>query len=366
MTATLVTTGSAQRRYSATPATGTLTTGTVPAWVTLTSYVLDPTDGGINRVTNNGNLYQCKTAGVSGVTGPTTTSADITDGTAHWTYLGPAHAATNILSGDLVIVTTARGVQAAASPTAPTNNDSRAVTVGELHAYAGFPDSSCGTYRLGTGTNKTGITSSVSWGDIGGGSGDEITNTWVAFRGVLVGAPHATGQVERANATSGVCTGPSITTTVPCLVISWWFGNGNVITTGTDHTATPGGSLTLVPGATCLKSLSANGYIQQACAYRVVNTPGTFAETWTTGAGSSEGGQIVTIAFALDTIDAVIAATLGDVTMAVAAAVEVSTTVAATIGDLTMNVQATVDAVPGGVGGVGLLTGLICGVKCGL
>lgn len=53
------------------------------AWVNGTAYVLG------DRVTNGGNSYHCITAGTSaGSGGPTTTSLDITDNTAHWLFLG--------------------------------------------------------------------------------------------------------------------------------------------------------------------------------------------------------------------------------------------------------------------------------------
>lgn len=53
------------------------------AWVASTAYSLG------QFVTNAGKVYYCITAGTSaGSGGPTTTGADITDGTVHWKYLG--------------------------------------------------------------------------------------------------------------------------------------------------------------------------------------------------------------------------------------------------------------------------------------
>jgi uncharacterized phage protein gp47/JayE len=53
------------------------------AWAALFGYVLG------DRVTNGGNIYVCVTAGTSaGSGGPTTTAADITDGTTHWKFVG--------------------------------------------------------------------------------------------------------------------------------------------------------------------------------------------------------------------------------------------------------------------------------------
>lgn len=53
------------------------------AWASTTGYVVG------DRVTNASRVYYCRTAGTSaGSGGPSTTSEDITDGTAHWRYLG--------------------------------------------------------------------------------------------------------------------------------------------------------------------------------------------------------------------------------------------------------------------------------------
>ncbi len=53
------------------------------AWVINTAYVVG------DRVTNSTKVYVCITAGTSaGAGGPTTTSTDITDNTAHWKYVG--------------------------------------------------------------------------------------------------------------------------------------------------------------------------------------------------------------------------------------------------------------------------------------
>lgn len=52
-------------------------------WTAATPYAVD------DEVTNSANAYRCITAGVSaGSGGPTTTASDITDGAAHWVYLG--------------------------------------------------------------------------------------------------------------------------------------------------------------------------------------------------------------------------------------------------------------------------------------
>lgn len=53
-------------------------------------------------VTNSGNLYVCITGGTSaGAGGPTTTAADITDGTVHWMYLGAGGA--GVTTNDVIV-----------------------------------------------------------------------------------------------------------------------------------------------------------------------------------------------------------------------------------------------------------------------
>jgi hypothetical protein len=57
--------------------------GALTAWAAATAYTVG------QLRTNNSNIYQCITAGTSAVSGgPTSTSADITDGTVHWKYIG--------------------------------------------------------------------------------------------------------------------------------------------------------------------------------------------------------------------------------------------------------------------------------------
>ncbi len=65
---------------------------TLAAWAVTTAYVVG------DRVTNASRAYHCITAGTSaGSGGPTTTSADITDGTVHWQYLGEGTGAVDVL-----------------------------------------------------------------------------------------------------------------------------------------------------------------------------------------------------------------------------------------------------------------------------
>ncbi len=60
-----------------------VTIAAATAWAPTTAYTVG------QRVTNASRIYQCITAGTSaGSGGPTSTSTDITDGTAHWAYVG--------------------------------------------------------------------------------------------------------------------------------------------------------------------------------------------------------------------------------------------------------------------------------------
>lgn len=69
------------------------TLATATAWATGTAYVV----GDIR--TNATRIYICRTAGTSaGSGGPTSTSADITDNTAHWRYLGEGAAYALVLA----------------------------------------------------------------------------------------------------------------------------------------------------------------------------------------------------------------------------------------------------------------------------
>ncbi len=74
----------------ATTASATLTALT--AWAQSTAYTAG------QRVTANSRAYQCTVSGTSSGsgTGPSTTASDITDGGAHWTYLGDGTAAVDV------------------------------------------------------------------------------------------------------------------------------------------------------------------------------------------------------------------------------------------------------------------------------
>lgn len=72
--------------------TSGVTITALSAWAINTVYTAG------QRVTNASRCYQCITAGPSaGAGGPTTTAADITDNTAHWTYLGEGTGAVDVV-----------------------------------------------------------------------------------------------------------------------------------------------------------------------------------------------------------------------------------------------------------------------------
>ncbi len=62
---------------------------TLDPWAALTAYV-----EGVDIVRNSGKIYVCTTSGTSAASGgPTTTAADITDGSAHWAHVATGSAA---------------------------------------------------------------------------------------------------------------------------------------------------------------------------------------------------------------------------------------------------------------------------------
>lgn len=86
---------------------------TPPAWLATTAYALG------DRVANASRYYECIAAGTSaGSGGPTTTAADITDGTAHWTYLGEGTGTFTVPLGTsrVLLQPSAATMMAAASP----------------------------------------------------------------------------------------------------------------------------------------------------------------------------------------------------------------------------------------------------------
>ena len=83
-----------------------------------------------------------------------------------------------------------------------------------------------------------------------------------------------------------------MTTTGPATLVAWWWGSGGVRPVGDLHVAVPGDGFAIVPGATGLRSLSANGYVQVAVAAREVTGAGTYSVSWT----GEEGAQLYLVA----------------------------------------------------------------------
>ena len=133
-----VTTSTASATF-VTIAAGTLTTNL--AWIASTVYALGA------RRTNATRIYQCILAGTSAASGgPTTAVTDITDGSAHWRYLGEGTA-----SADVTAQATAKGVLIAVSGDLktivnPVGGWQSAINI--LDASVGFDDQSDESFRI--------------------------------------------------------------------------------------------------------------------------------------------------------------------------------------------------------------------------
>lgn len=332
MAASVGATGWAGRSYSAAPETGTLTTVQPSTWATGTAYVVDPTNGGINKVTNGGNLYQCRTNHTSsGANEPTGTSD-----TATWKYLGAAPNANNTASGSLLLALSLGRHTGAGGPLAtPTDNDSGSFTLIRRQTYASFTDWAIGAFRRSAATNvKTGYTSSVTWAgtSTGSGAGEEAAVGFLELRNVIVGAPHADVHVERSGPTGGTVTGASYTLTTRCLVISVWGGNGNALSTGGLHSATPQSPLALVGNVCNLVSYTNNGYFQAAVAF-AIRDAGTYADVWTT----TEGAQLFTLAWPVSELEGAASVTLAAAALSAAGQVAIVGAAAPTLADATLS-----------------------------
>lgn len=301
---------SRQRSYSTPPEKGNTITVPVSGWARIAPYVIDPTPistASGNLVINSGSLYQCVQGGTSaGSGGPATTSPSGTDGTVRWKWLG-ANPGTAVQTGSQVVAFVARGTQSTvpsgSAGIPPVDNQGASFVTISNTTYNGFADSFFGAFYRTTGSALSASSnyqtvSQFGGTSVGSGAGDEHTTMWVELTNVRLGAPHTSSQVERGSATNGIVTSAPITTTKPCLILSVWAGNGNVLTAGQSHTAVPLGGLTLVSGCVNLVSLSTSGYIQAAVAWRIATASLTpFTESWQTGTGNSEGAQLLTIAY---------------------------------------------------------------------
>jgi hypothetical protein len=106
-------------------------------WVTLTPYVVG------DRRYFGDHVYECITAGTTGASGPTGTTADITDGTVHWAYVSELQAAwqtahvyiagTRCSSGGRVYECITGGTSDASSPPVPPSATTANITDGTVH-----------------------------------------------------------------------------------------------------------------------------------------------------------------------------------------------------------------------------------------
>lgn len=189
--------------------------------------------------------------------------------------------------GSVLLASIARGTWAAET-SAPTDDRGNTFTlVDGAHAYAAWPGSRTALYDVIGASGGAGHTFSLAWGDAGG-AGDEITISVVEVTGAS--AIEDVSWVEREAA--GTLVSETVTTTGPATLVAWWWGTGGVRPVGDLHVAVPGDGFTIVPGATGLRSLSANGYVQVAVAAREVTSAGTYSVSWT----SEEGAQLYLVA----------------------------------------------------------------------
>ena len=306
MAATVGSSASAQRTYSIPPEKGVVITAPISGWSSNKACVIDPTTGGQYRCINSGSIYQVITAGTTAASGgPRGTGSNITDGTVHWKFLGqdPGQAVT---TGSQIVAYVARGVQSTlpsgSAGIPPIDNLGGAFTTMGNFTYNGFADSFCGVFYRSTPVTTTGsyqLIAQFGGTSNGSGAGDELTMGYMEIRNVPFGAPHTSSHTEVANSTAaGICQAATITTTKPCIIVSIWAGNGNVLSPGQSHTAVPLNGLTMVSGCNDLICLGTNGYIQVAVATRLATASLTpFAEQWSVGSTTGEGAQLFTLAF---------------------------------------------------------------------
>ncbi len=191
-------------------------------------------------------------------------------------------------AGSLLLASIARGTWDAA-PDAPTDNHGNVFApVGSTHAYTDWPTSRTGLYRALEAVGGSGHTFSMTWGDLGG-TGDEVTISVVEVIGAK--SIEDTSWIERPRGKS-VESAP-VTTSGPALLVAWWWGSGGVRPAGSKHVAVPGDGFAIAPPATALTSLSTDGYVQVAVAYRFVKAAGTYKVTWAT---DNEGAQLYLVA----------------------------------------------------------------------
>lgn len=187
-------------------------------------------------------------------------------------------------SGSILIASLARGDWESA-PDAPTDNfGNDFADVDIVHAYAAWPDSAT---QLFADTNAVGGEGHVFSMTLA--PSDEVSLSVVEVRGA---ASIAGGSWVEQNASNSI-TSEVVHVDGPAMLVAWWWGSGGVRPVGSAHVAIPGDDFEILPSATGLVSLSENGYIQVAAAYRMVDAAGDYSVSWTT---DDEGAQLYLVA----------------------------------------------------------------------
>lgn len=182
------------------------------------------------------------------------------------------------------------------SPEAPTDNKGNTYTAlaGSPISYSSFVASKAGCWAVlgDSSSGGAGHTASKTWSDEsppGTTSSDEPTIAMLEIKGARV-VKSAT-QKETAIG-SATITSNAVTATGPAILVGVIFGNGPV---GQDHTWTWGSGFTGIPECSATGDTSANGYIQIAVGYKIVDTNGSYS--FSASGVSNEGGQMYLFAF---------------------------------------------------------------------
>ncbi len=246
------------------------TTGTLPAGLSSTTdYYVD---------VESANTFKVSTTAANAIAGTNVAISD--DGSGTLTLVRVVNTAP---LGSAIIAFGARGYWNLDS-SAPTDNKSNTFTAaaGSPHAYSTYPDSDAWVgYKF----------------NAAGGAAHTVSLTYQNFDEPTVGLLEIYGvnrlqdssHVERIGAAT--ITSSPVTATARAILVAFVFGSGPV---GQDHTWTFLDGFTKIPAASDEGDISANGYIQVAEAYKVVNA-GTY--TFSVQGISNEGAQLFLLAF---------------------------------------------------------------------
>jgi hypothetical protein len=250
------------------------------------------------RVTNSGRSYELNQNGVGAASGgPTGTTQTEADNTARWGHMGAGNGGLlSTVSGSKLLVCCMRGNHAAApSPNAIDVSGGQTPTTlaGGPRSYAAFPQSASMLQIFDVPAGFSNHQIDCQYGPFSGGQRDEVSAQYVCVSGVS--AVETTSYVEVATSTGGFCTTAPITTTVATLYLVFWLGNGNVITVGNKHVATPNDGLSAITFADTTLALDAAGYIQSRVFFLQLSGPVT---NFTTRISTTlnEGAQLYAVA----------------------------------------------------------------------